>query len=144
MIINEGFLPKRAISNRLPPGQYESKDFPVLSLGPTPDIDLATWRFEVAGLVARPKVWNWQEFGTLPHESVKKDIHCVTKWSKFDTTWSGVSLDYLIKECDVDLDQVTHVIAHSYDGYSTNLPIEDVTGGRAMIATAYEGEPIEA
>jgi DMSO/TMAO reductase YedYZ molybdopterin-dependent catalytic subunit len=147
MIISEGFIPKRMKNDRLPPGQYEEAGFPVLSLGPTPDIVTDEWRLEVTGkplnLVKKPMTWNWEEFNKLPKTQVKKDIHCVTKWSKFDTNWEGVSIDDIVAVVGIDLATVTHLIAYSYDGYSTNLPIEDVIGGGAMVATAYAGEPID-
>jgi DMSO/TMAO reductase YedYZ molybdopterin-dependent catalytic subunit len=143
MIINEDFIPKRKASDRLPPGQYEERDFPVLSFGPTPDIDIDTWKLEITGLVKNSLSWNWEEFNALKKERVKKDIHCVTKWSKFDTNWEGVSLDTLIGLAEVS-DSATHLIAHSYDGYTTNVPLEDVVDGQAMIATAYDSDPIEA
>lgn len=143
MIINEGFEPKRAKNDRLPPGQYEVRDFPVLSLGPTPDVTKADWQLEISGLVEKPSKWNWNEFAKLPHEQIKKDIHCVTKWSKFDTDWEGVSLDYLMKLVGVQ-DSATHVVAHSSDDYTTNIPIEDLQNGQAWVATSYEGEEIPA
>lgn len=149
-LINDGFVPKRQTSNRLPPGQYETKDFPVLSLGPTPDIDLEKWSLRIDGLVATEQHFSWLEFKNLPHEAVRRDIHCVTKWSKFDSDWSGVSLDFLLKRAGVIdergnvLTTATHIIAHSYDGYTTNLPLEDVLSGKAWVATAFEDEPITA
>lgn len=144
MLISKGFEPKRQSNKRLPPGQYETKDFPVLSLGPTPDIDIAEWTLEVSGLVGKPQKWNWQELSALPHEDVIKDIHCVTKWSKFDSKWSGIQFDSIMKIAEVDPDHATHIVAHSYDGYTTNLPVADLIGGKAWIATAYDGEAIEA
>ena len=144
MIINEGFTPKRSRSDRLPPGQYEDKDFPVLSLGPTPHIEKKDWKLSVKGLVKNPLAWTWDEFLTLPQENVVKDIHCVTKWSKFDTKWRGVSLDEIMKLAGVDPQVATHLIAHSYDGYTTNLPLEDVTESKAMVAISYDSDDIEA
>ena len=141
MIINEGFTPRRPRSSRLPPGQYEVKDFPVLSLGPTPEISQDDWKLEIIGLVENPLTYNWEQFSKLPQEEIIKDIHCVTKWSKFDTDWTGVSLDELIRLANVS-DTVTTLIAHSYDGYTTNLPIEDIKNGQAWVATSYRGEPI--
>lgn len=143
MIINEGFTPKRSSSKKLPPGQYEDRGFPVLSLGPTPDVDLATWKLEVTGLVEKPQSWNWEEFNTLPQNKFHTDIHCVTKWSKFDTNWQGVMIDDIIKIAGLS-PSATHLIAHSYDGYTTNLPIEDLINQKAMVALSYEGDPIEA
>lgn len=144
MIVNPNFIPKRKVDDRLPPGQYETKDFPVLSLGPTPEIDLNSWSLEVGGLVTHPQKWSWLELQKLPTEEVKKDIHCVTKWSRFDTDWTGISLDEIAKIVGVNSELATHIVAYSYDGYTTNLPIEDVLGGKAWVATAYRDEPIPA
>lgn len=142
MIINEGFRPKRQANDRLPPGQYEERGFPVLSLGPTPEVPVSEWRLAVDGLVEKPLEWDWNAFAALAHEDVTKDIHCVTKWSKFDTRWRGVSLDHILSLAGVK-PGATHLIAHSYDGYTTNLPLADVTGGKAWVADAYDGAPID-
>lgn len=144
VLINKDFKPKRSRDDRLPPGQYKTTDFPVLSLGPTPQVDLETWTLEVSGLVGKPQRWTWVEFAKLPMEQMTRDIHCVTKWSKFDTEWKGVSLDTIMERADSAGHGATTLIAHSYDGYTTNLPIEDIRGGRAMVATAYKGNPISA
>jgi DMSO/TMAO reductase YedYZ molybdopterin-dependent catalytic subunit len=141
MIINTGFSRRRERNDRLPPGQYETRDFPVLSFGPTPHIDRAQWKLEVAGLVKHPTTWTWDEFARLPHQDIHADIHCVTRWSKFDTNWTGVSLDDIIRLVEVE-DDATHLIAHSYEGYSTNLPIADITNKQAFVATAYEDDDI--
>ncbi|HVN26785.1 MAG TPA: sulfite oxidase-like oxidoreductase [Candidatus Paceibacterota bacterium] len=143
MLINKGFQRKRETDDRLPPGQYREYDFPVLSLGPTPKVGTAEWKLDVDGLVAKKLSWTWDEFNALPQENVVKDIHCVTKWSKFDTAWSGVSIDTIIELAGVD-ESATHLIAYSYDGYSTNLPIEDVRNGKAMVALRYDNAAIEA
>jgi DMSO/TMAO reductase YedYZ molybdopterin-dependent catalytic subunit len=143
MIINLGFIPKRQGNDRLPPGQYEERGFPVLSLGPTPEVDTAAWKLVIDGLVAKPQSFDWTAFNALPREDVVKDIHCVTKWSKFDSKWQGVSLDHLISLAGVE-PGATHVIAHSYDGYTTNLPIADVMNGKAWVANVYDGKPLEA
>ncbi|MBX4209592.1 sulfite oxidase-like oxidoreductase [Candidatus Parcubacteria bacterium] len=150
MIINEGFKPKRKANEKLPPGQYEETGFPVLSLGPTPKIDLGEWRLVVDGLVEKELSWDWKEFAALPAEDVTKDIHCVTKWSKFDTKWRGVPLDHIMDLAGVS-PEATHLIAHSYDGYSTNIPIEDIraggpgkAGSQAWVAYLYDGKPLEA
>ncbi len=129
-----------AESGRVPPGQYVTGDFPVLSAGPTPNVQLDDWQFEVTGQVDERRVWTWQEFMALPSEDVKVDIHCVTKWSKLDTTWKGVSVDTLLKDVPTAAEFVT---AHSYGGYTTNLPLEDLTGGKAWIAYSFGGEPLE-
>src|SRR5919202_4005404 len=91
-----GRSPQAAEALRLPPGQYETKDFPVLSAGPTPHTSLSAWDFTVRGVDGSSVRWSWDEFQTLPRETPRVDIHCVTKWSKFDTTWEGVSVDTLL------------------------------------------------
>jgi DMSO/TMAO reductase YedYZ molybdopterin-dependent catalytic subunit len=141
--ITRGFRGRRpadAASGRVPPGQYVTGDFPVLSAGPTPNIPREEWRFEITGQVDERRVWTWQEFIALPSEDVTVDIHCVTKWSKLDTTWKGVSVDTLLKDVPTAAE---FVMAHSYGGYATNLPLEDVTGGKAWIAYSFGGEPLE-
>jgi DMSO/TMAO reductase YedYZ molybdopterin-dependent catalytic subunit len=124
----------------VPPGQYVTDDFPVLSAGPTPHTPLEEWDFSIKGEVAEPLRWTWDEFQELPSETVTKDIHCVTKWSKLDTTWEGVSVDTILADVETDAEYVT---AFCDGGYTTNLPLEDVTDGKAWIAFAYEGEPLE-
>jgi len=111
----------------------------VLSAGPTPHVPLDTWRFEITGQVGAPAAWGWKEFQALPAEDVTVDIHCVTKWSKLGTSWTGVSLDTLLKDIPTSAGYVT---AHSYGGYTTNLPVDDLTGGKAWIAYAFDGEPL--
>jgi DMSO/TMAO reductase YedYZ molybdopterin-dependent catalytic subunit len=141
--ISRGFRgrPKvEAEAGRVPPGQYVTHDFPVLSAGPTPDIPLDRWRLTISGQVDKPLAWSWQEFIALPAEDVTVDIHCVTKWTKLDTAWKGVSVDTLLKDVPTAAE---FVMAHSYGGYTTNLPLEDVTGGKAWVAYAYGGEPLE-
>jgi DMSO/TMAO reductase YedYZ molybdopterin-dependent catalytic subunit len=141
--ISRGFRGRRqadAAPGRIPPGQYVTPDFPVLSAGPTPSVGLDKWRFEITGEVDAPHAWTWQELQALPAEDVTVDIHCVTKWSKLDTSWRGVSVDTLLK----DIPTVAEfVVAHSYGGYTTNLPLEDVTGGKAWIAYTYDGQPLD-
>ena len=144
MIVNEGFVQKRdSGGKKLPPGQYEVSDFPVLSLGPTPETSTGIFKLEIAGLVGRPTTYSWLDLQALPIENVEKDIHCVTKWSKFNTHWSGVSLDEIMKRGEV-FDTATHLVAHSSDGYTTNLPIEDVSHGKAWIALSFEEDEIES
>jgi DMSO/TMAO reductase YedYZ molybdopterin-dependent catalytic subunit len=141
--ISRGFRgrPKvEAEAGRVPPGQYVTHDFPVLSAGPTPDIPLDQWRFTIRGQVDKPVAWSWEELIALPSEDVTVDIHCVTKWTKLDTVWKGVSVDRLLKDVPTAAE---FVMAHSYGGYTTNLPLEDVTGGKAWIAYAFDGEPLE-
>ncbi len=126
---------------RVPPGQYVVREFPVLSAGPTPRTPLSEWTFSITGEIDQPKRWTWEEFRALPSERVTKDIHCVTKWSKLGTVWEGVSIDSLLDGVDTAAE---YVMAFSDGGYTTNLPLEDVTGGKAWVAFAFEGEPLEA
>jgi DMSO/TMAO reductase YedYZ molybdopterin-dependent catalytic subunit len=123
----------------VPPGQYVTPGFPVLSAGPTPRIDLGQWRFAISGRVDQPREWTWDQLMALPAEDVTVDIHCVTKWSKLDTAWKGVSLDTLLEGIGTP---AQFAMAHSYGGYTTNLPMADLTGGKAWIAYAYDGEPL--
>ncbi len=141
--VSRGFTGRRRtpeeLAERLPPGQYAEQGFPVLTAGPTPDASLGKWRFRIDGMVAEPKEWGWEEFTGLPFETVPCDIHCVTKWSKLGTSFGGVSVDTL-------LDQVeplgAFAMAHSYGGYTTNLPVEDLLDGKAWVAWEHEGEPL--
>jgi DMSO/TMAO reductase YedYZ molybdopterin-dependent catalytic subunit len=142
MPISRGFHGKRrdAPPDRVPPGQYVTPDFPVLSAGPTPHRPLAEWDFTIVGEVDEPYRWTWEELNALPSETVTVDIHCVTKWSKLDTVWEGVSLDVLLERVETSADYAT---AFCDGGYTTNLPLEDLTGGKAWIAYAYGGEPLD-
>jgi DMSO/TMAO reductase YedYZ molybdopterin-dependent catalytic subunit len=141
--ISRGFRGRRhatPTAGQLPPGQYETRDFPVLSAGPTPRTSLATWDFTVRGAGERAARWTWDEFQTLPHEAVTRDIHCVTKWSKFDTVWEGVSLDTLLEEAVArGVESAPYLLAVCDGGYTTNLPLADVTGGKAWVAVKYDG-----
>ena len=110
---------------RLPPGQQVRTDFPVLSAGPTPHTPLHEWTFKITGAVDRPISWTWEELLALPAQTPTVDIHCVTKWSKLDTHWKGVSIDTLLAAVQTS---ATHVLAICDGGYSTNLPIADVIG----------------
>jgi len=126
--------------DRVPPGQYVTDDFPVLSAGPTPRTPLEEWTFTIAGEIDEPRRWTWDEFRALPGEQITKDIHCVTKWSKLDSEWEGVSVDTLLDGVDTEAE---HVVAFCDGGYTTNLPLEDVTGGKAWVAFAYGDEPLD-
>src|ERR687893_1661839 len=118
---SRGFLGRRRRPDeRLPPGQYLENGFPVLSAGPTPRTPLEEWDFSIVGELDEPKKWTWEEFRQLPTEEVTRDIHCVTKWSKFDTRWEGVSLDTLLATAAPTGD---FVVAHCDGGYTTNLPL---------------------
>ena len=138
--ITRGFRGRRReeAPGRVPPGQYVTHDFPVLSAGPTPHTALANWTFSIEG-GSSPKSWTWQEFQALPTETVTKDIHCVTRWSKLDTVWTGVSLDVLLDGIEHD---APYALAVSDGGYTTNLPVADLTGGQAWVAFNYDGSPL--
>jgi DMSO/TMAO reductase YedYZ molybdopterin-dependent catalytic subunit len=125
---------------RLPPGQYWTSDFPVLSAGPTPHTPLSQWSFSVDGAVEEGRLWSWAEFQALPAETLTTDIHCVTKWSKLDTSWKGVSVDTLLAGV---VNKTEYVTAWSDGGYTTNLMLDDITDGRAWVAYEYAGEPLE-
>lgn len=138
MPITRGFRRRHAeppAGATLPPGQYLTLDFPVLSAGPTPHVPLDEWRFEIG-----ERSWSWDEFVDLPSESITVDIHCVTSWSKLGTRWEGVSVDTLLEDIEPP---GAYVMAHSYGGYTTNLPLEDLTDGKAWVAYNYDGEPLE-
>jgi DMSO/TMAO reductase YedYZ molybdopterin-dependent catalytic subunit len=123
----------------VPPGQYLTTDFPVLSAGPTPHTPLAQWTFSIRQDGQARRSWAWPEIQALPAETVTVDIHCVTRWSKLDTVWRAVSVDTL-------LDQVEHeaayVLAFCDGGYTTNLPLADLSGGKAWLAFGYDGGPL--
>jgi DMSO/TMAO reductase YedYZ molybdopterin-dependent catalytic subunit len=140
--ITRGFLGRRpdVDPTRIPPGQYFERGFPVLSAGPTPRPDLATWSFTIDGAVGRSASWSWDDFMALPKETFTVDIHCVTKWSKLDTAWGGVSLDTLLDGVET---QAEYVTAWSEGGYTTNVPLADLRGGRAWVAYEYDGAPLE-
>ena len=137
-----GFRGRRreADDGRLPPGQHLVDGFPVLSAGPTPHTPLSDWSFSIVGEIDEPRTWTWEEFLALPRESIKVDIHCVTSWSKLDTEWEAVSVDTLLDGIETEAEFVS---AFCDGGYTTNLPLEDVTGGRAWVAFGYGGEPLE-
>jgi DMSO/TMAO reductase YedYZ molybdopterin-dependent catalytic subunit len=140
---SRGFRGRRAAGvdrARVPPGQYVTRDFPVLSAGPTPHTPLSEWTFTIRGEVDEPLSWTWDDLRALPSETVTVDIHCVTKWSKLGTSWRGVAFDTLLDGVDTSAEYVS---AFCDGGYTTNLPLEDLTGGKAWIAYEYEGEPLE-
>jgi len=141
--ISRGFLGRRRSGgdpSRVPPGQHVTKGFPVLSAGPTPHTPLPDWSFRIDGAVKEPSSWRWEEFLALPAEQITVDIHCVTKWTKLDTAWHGVSVDTLL---DLAGHDGPFAMAHCDGGYTTNLPVEDLTGGKAWVAYAYDGQPLE-
>jgi DMSO/TMAO reductase YedYZ molybdopterin-dependent catalytic subunit len=142
MVISGRFRGRRvsAEPGRVPPGQYVTRGFPVLSAGPTPRTPLDRWSFGVRGAVRRPVSWTWEEFRALPREAVKVDIHCVTKWSKLDTTWTGVAVDTLL---DAVEPTGAFVLAVCDGGYTTNVPLADLQGGKAWIVDEYDGAPLD-
>ncbi|MBB3238506.1 sulfite oxidase-like oxidoreductase [Phyllobacterium endophyticum] len=138
-----GRRPSPETTDRIPPGQSLTEDFPVLSAGPTPRVRTEDWSFT---LKEGPKPlikWNWDEFNKLPQTKFTRDIHCVTAWSKLDTAWQGVLIDDIFAEAGLE-PPTEFMLAHSFDGYATNVPVRDLTGGKAMIATFYSGKPLEA
>jgi DMSO/TMAO reductase YedYZ molybdopterin-dependent catalytic subunit len=143
--VSRGFERRRrepeGVGDRLPPGQYLERDFPVLTAGPTPVIDpgAGEWGLRVDGMVAEPAEWSWEEFNALAFEDVPCDIHCVTKWSKLGTRFRGVSVDTLLEAAEP---LGAYAMAFSFGGYTTNLAIEDLTDGKAWVVTEHEGEPL--
>jgi len=132
----------RPADDRPPPGQFDvGTGFPVLSAGPTPRTPLDQWDLSVHDGTGVLQRWTWEEFRDLPREALTVDIHCVTKWSKFDTRWEGVAIDTLLRDVPTT---ASYVLALSDGGYTTNLPLEDLTGGRAWVVDTYAGEPLTA
>jgi DMSO/TMAO reductase YedYZ molybdopterin-dependent catalytic subunit len=129
--------------HRLPPGQYFTERFPVLHVGDVPQISTETWDLSVFGLVHAPRHFTLAELQALPNASIVTDIHCVTKWSKFDMHWEGVRFRDLLAAVEPDpLGQ--YVVEHAEHGYTTNLPVADLLGDDVLVAWAYDGKPIEA
>ncbi|GAA4617063.1 sulfite oxidase-like oxidoreductase [Actinoallomurus liliacearum] len=136
-IVSPGFHGRgRRPEVELPPGQYLTEDFPVLSAGPTPRVHQEDWEFTVTTEAGQEYRWDWRQLMDLPSERPTVDIHCVTKWSKLGTRWEGVSLDTLLADVDTAAD---YALVHSYGGYTTNLPLEDLLDGQAWIAYRYDG-----
>ena len=125
----------------LPPGQYLTADFPVLSAGPTPRISTDEWEFSISTEIGAVHRWNWPALLELPIEDVTTDIHCVTRWSKLGTNWRGVSLDTLLDGVETTNQ---FAMAHSYGGYTTNVPLADLRNGQAWLAFEFDGEALAA
>ena len=139
-IVSPGFSGRRRDADeKLPPGQYLVTDFPVLSAGPTPRVDTGKWELRITTETGQVHRWDWAAFRALPAEEPTADIHCVAKWSKLGTHWRGVSLDTLLAGVDTS---AGFAVAHSYGGYTTNLPLADVTGGQAWVVWEHEGKPL--
>ena len=142
--VSRGFLGKRRGAekkDRIPPGQYLTNDFPVLSAGPTPRTPLDKWTFTIEGLVKEKVSWTWQEFLQLPMQQYVVDISCVTKWTHLDMKWEGISLDTLLEHADLDRNAM-FVTAFSDGGYTTNMPLTDVINGQSFIALKYDDKPL--
>ena len=145
MPVTRGFFRKRpdGPEGRLPPGQYDTgAGWPVLTAEATPRLDTAAWTMTVDGLVESPTTWTWDEIHALPGSTFTGDIHCVTTWSKFDTVFSGVSVDELLEAARPRAD-ARFVMARSTTGYTTNLPLEDLTGGKAWVVWDFNGKPLQ-
>jgi len=128
---------------RLPPGQSLTQKFPVLHYGPVPKFDPSTWDFRVWGEVEEEVRWNWEEFNQLPRTKLGMDIHCVTRWSKFDTEWEGVSVKTLVERGLIKPKPAAHyVLQHAEYGYTVNLPLEVVLAENFLLATHFDGEPL--
>lgn len=138
-VITQGFQGRRSDDDRVPPGQYLTTDFPVLSAGPTPPVDTAEWTFTVRTETDAVHRWTWAELRALPAETVTVDIHCVTGWSKLDTEWRGVPVETLLEDVDTAAD---FALVRCYGGYTTNLPLEDLLDGQAWVAFEYDGDPL--
>ena len=126
----------------VPPGQYVTENFPVLTAGPTPDLPLSRWSFTIEHRGRALAQWTWEEFQALPHTRITTDLHCVTRWSKFDTLWEGVTIDDLLAAAKIDAPS-KYVMAYCEGGYTTNLPFEDLAGGKGMVAFNYDDKPLE-
>ena len=143
-IVSRGFTGKRqpaAKAERLPPGQYFTEGFPVLSAGPTPRLALDHWTFTLEGLVSKKVTWTWADFLKLPAQRFVVDISCVTRWTKLDTEWEGVSVDTLLEHTELDW-RAEFAIAFSHEGYTTNLPLADLLNGQAFVAYNFAGLPL--
>jgi DMSO/TMAO reductase YedYZ molybdopterin-dependent catalytic subunit len=139
-IVSPGFHGRRRSRDTdLPPGQYLTEDFPVLSAGPTPRIPLDEWEFAVTTEAGAVRSWSWAEMTNLPAETPTVDIHCVTRWSKFGTSWRGVPLDDLLADAESVAD---FALVHCYGGYTTNLPLTDLVDGQAWLVYEYDGRTI--
>jgi DMSO/TMAO reductase YedYZ molybdopterin-dependent catalytic subunit len=141
--VTRGFFGRRRERDtRLPPGQYDARDeWPVLHAEATPRLGTDRWTFTVSGLVDRETSWTWDEIHALPRSRYEGDIHCVTTWSKLGMTFDGVSVDTLLDAAGVQ-PAATHVVAASHTGYTTNLPLADVTDGKAWVVWDADGRPL--
>ena len=132
-----------ATAERIPPGQYRTEKFPVLHYGSVPRTDLAEWDFRVFGEVDNPFTLTWSQLQELPRKKVHTDIHCVTRWTKLDTTWEGVPIQEILGLAGVR-PTATHVLAHSEQGYTANLPLSVLDDDDVLLADTFDGKPLEA
>jgi DMSO/TMAO reductase YedYZ molybdopterin-dependent catalytic subunit len=140
--LTRGFTGRRQRDPRLPPGQYDAgADWPVLHAESTPSIKTDSWTFTVDGLVERPVTWTWEQIHALPAARYEGAIHCVTTWSKFGMCFDGVSVDTLL-EAARPMPGGAYVMARSHTGYTTNLPLEDLTGGKAWVVWEVDGRAL--
>ncbi|MGH9892359.1 MAG: molybdopterin-dependent oxidoreductase, partial [bacterium] len=128
--------------SRVPPGQYVTERFPVLHAGVVPKVDLAKWDFRVEGLVATPVVWSYEDIKSMPVTKQTFDIHCVTKWTKLDTRWEGVSVKEIMSQVDLD-PRATHVLVQAEQGFTANIPLADFTRPENLFAYRFGGEDLE-
>ena len=139
-IFSRGFFGRRSAADvKLPPGQYLTPDFPVLSAGPTPHVALDQWEFEVDDGTDVLRRWDWKSFRQLPTENIRVDLHCVTRWSKLGTSWEGVSLDVLLAGVKTDS---AYAMMRSYGDYTTNLPLKDLMNKQAWVAFKFDGSDL--
>src|SRR5215510_12874053 len=139
-IVSRGFSGRRSGEDaKLPPGQYLTSDFPVLSAGPTPHVPLDQWELTIDDDINQLRRWDWKAFRNLPTETINVDLHCVTRWSKLGTTWEGVSVDRLLEEINTD---ASHALVRSYGDYTTNLPLKDLLNNQAWIAFRFEDQDL--
>lgn len=136
--------PERDLSGRVPPGQFVTERFPVLHYGEVPQVDLATWDLRVFGRVEQPLRLTWAQVQALPATTITVDIHCVTRWSKLDTTWTGVLWRDFVRVLNIrPLPDATHVMAHCEHGYTTNIGLDVLDDDDTMLAWAYDGRPLD-
>ena len=139
-IVSRGFSGRRSAENaKLPPGQYLTADFPILSAGPTPHVSLDRWEFTIQDGTEVLRRWDWKSFRNLPTENITVDLHCVTRWSKLGTFWEGVSLDTVFADVKTDAE---YALAHSYGDYTANLPLDDLLNKKAWIAFRFDDDDL--
>lgn len=139
-IISRGFSGRRSPADaELPPGQYLTTDFPVLSAGPTPNVPLDRWEFTIDDGINVLRRWDWKSFRALPTETFTVDLHCVTRWSKLGTSWEGVSLDTMLADLKSD---ASYALARSYGDYTTNMPLKDLMNRQAWLAFRFDDEDL--